>query len=207
MVNQINDHMCGLIPEEEHHFFSCDTVCQASQASDAIEDLYTTEFLNSISSSGMPPHKLTLKVGVPIMLLRNIDQNAGLCNGTRLRVSKIGKSIIEAITLNGSNPNERVLLHRMDMNPSETRLPFKMQRRQFPIIVSFAMTINKSQGQSLAKVGLYLSKPVFTHGQLYVALSRVKSMDGLKIALQCDDQPENTNMTTNVVYHEVFFNV
>ena len=35
MVNKINDHMCSLIPEEEHHFFSCDTVCQASQASDA----------------------------------------------------------------------------------------------------------------------------------------------------------------------------
>ena len=93
------------------------------------------------------------------------------------------------------------------MNPSESRLPFKMQRRQFPVMLSFAMTINKSQGQSLLRVGLYLSKPVFTHGQLYVALSRVRTMDGLKIVIGSDDQSLDSNVTTNVVYHEVFYNV
>ena len=139
------------------------------------------------------------------MLLRNVDQQSGLCNGTRLRVTKIGKMVIEAVILNGTNPNEKVLIHRMDMNPSESTLPFKMQRRQFPIMLSFAMTINKSQGQSLRKVGLYLSKPVFTHGQLYVALSRVTSMEGLKIVL--DPEQEEGHRTTNVVYHEVFSNV
>ena len=50
------------------------------------------------------------------------------------------------------------------------------------------MTINKSQGQSLKKVGLYLCKPVFTHGQLYVALSRVRSVDGLRIVIRQDDE-------------------
>ena len=47
-------------------------------------DLYGPELLNSINCSGLPPHKLILKVGVPVMLLRNIDQSSGLCNGTRL---------------------------------------------------------------------------------------------------------------------------
>ncbi|KAI9121211.1 hypothetical protein K1719_008244 [Acacia pycnantha] len=86
-----------------------------------------------------------IKVGVPIMLLRNIDQSAGLCNGTRLRVTHLGKNVIEGLTLNGSNPNQKVLIHRMDMNPSDSSLPFRMKRRQFPITLSFAMTINKSQ--------------------------------------------------------------
>lgn len=56
------------------------------------------------------------------------------------------------------------------MNPLENHLPFQMQRKQFPVVVSFAMSINKRQGQSLRQVGLYLPKPIFTHGQLYVAL-------------------------------------
>ncbi|KAI9089171.1 hypothetical protein K1719_029450 [Acacia pycnantha] len=168
--------------------------------------LYTIEFLNTISCSGMPPHKLTLKLGAPIMLLRNIDQSFGLCNGTRLRVTQLGKIVIEAITLNGSHPNQKVLIHRMDMNPSESRWPFHMKRRQFPITLSFAMTINKSQGQSLCHVGLYLCKPVLTHGQLYVALSRVKSMDGLKIVVD-DNSCGNKKKTRNVVYKEIFRNV
>jgi len=68
------------------------------------------------------------------------------------------------------------------------------------------MTINKSQGQSLKNVGIYLPSPVFPHGQLYVAISRVTSKQGLKILI-VDGDGENTDTTSNVVYHEVFRNV
>ena len=68
------------------------------------------------------------------------------------------------------------------------------------------MTINKSQGQSMSNVGLYLPNPVFSHGQLYVAMSRVKSIDGLKVLILNKDK-EATNVTTNVVYIEAFQNV
>ena len=64
------------------------------------------------------------------------------------------------------------------------------------------MTINKSQGQTLSKVGLYLERPVFSHGKLYVAVSRVKSKKGLKV-LCCDKDGNYCNYTTNVVYKEV----
>ena len=64
------------------------------------------------------------------------------------------------------------------------------------------MTINKSQGQSLTNVGVYLSRPVFSHGQLYVAFSRVTSLNGLKILISNSDG-HSTNTTTNVVYKEV----
>ncbi|KAM3285810.1 hypothetical protein P3S67_024609 [Capsicum chacoense] len=74
------------------------------------------------------------------------------------------------------------------------------------MIVSFDMTINKSQGQSLCSMGLFLKKPVFTHGQLYVALSRVTSRKGLKILCYNEDE-KITNETTNVVYKEVFSNL
>lgn len=69
----------------------------------------------------------------------------------------------------------------MDLAPSDPGFPFKFQWRQFPICLCFAMTINKSLGQSLSKIGLYLPKPTFTHDQLYVVALRVKSKKGLKI--------------------------
>ncbi|GJU80129.1 ATP-dependent DNA helicase PIF1-like protein [Tanacetum coccineum] len=95
---------------------------------------------------------LALKVGAPVMLLRNIDQSAGLCNGTRLRITKLGERCIEAEIITGTKVGEKVILTRMKLSPSDKRIPFKINRRQFPISVCFAMTINKSQGQSLSNV-------------------------------------------------------
>ncbi|KAL5179179.1 ATP-dependent DNA helicase PIF1 [Glycine soja] len=89
----------------------------------------------------------------------------------------------------------------INMSPSESPWPFKLIRRQFPFIVSYAITINNSQGQSLHHIGLYLPHPVFSHGQLYVALSRVKSKDGLHILIH-DNDGNPKNITTNVVYDE-----
>ncbi|XP_022019928.1 ATP-dependent DNA helicase PIF1-like [Helianthus annuus] len=147
--------------------------------------------------------ELVLKVGVHVMLLRNIDQQKGLCNGTRLKITFLGKRVIEAEVISGGNIGTRVFIPRLNMIPSDKKIPFKFQRRQFPLSVCFAMTINKSQGQSLSKVGLYLKDPVFTHGQLYVALSRVKTREGVKILIfDADEKP--TNKTSNVVYKEVF---
>ncbi|KAI3932637.1 hypothetical protein MKW98_012608 [Papaver atlanticum] len=139
----------------------------------------------------MASHKLTLKVGVPIMLLRNISQPDGLCNGTRLIVKQLGKKVIDRSRL---------------MTTPETSLPFILHRRQFPVRVCYAMTINKSQGQSLPNVCVYLDKPVFTHGQLYVAVSRTTRRKGLKILIKKNDN-EPEGYSQNVVYEEIFDNL
>ncbi|XP_071708079.1 ATP-dependent DNA helicase PIF1-like [Rutidosis leptorrhynchoides] len=136
------------------------------------------------------------------MLLRNADQAGGLCNRTRLQVIELRDKAIKAKILTSTHVGKITAISRMLIVPSDKRIPFRFQRRQFPIAVCFAMTINKSQGQSLANVGLFLPKLVFSHGQLYVALSRVTSKKGLKVLI-LNKENEITNTTKNVVFKEV----
>lgn len=121
-------------------------------------------------------------------------------------VNHLGKNVIRATVLTGKNAGDVIFIPRMNLVPSDPGLPFKFQRRQYPVALCFVMTINKSQGQSLSHVGIYLPRSVFTHGQLYVALSRVKSRCGLKMLILDEDQRPTTT-TKNVVYREVFENV
>ena len=87
------------------------------------------------------------------------------------------ENLIEATILTGPFEGEAVLIPRIPMIPTD--LPFQFKRLQFPIRLAFAITINKAQGQSLAKCGIDLNTDCFSHGQLYVACSRVGKPDNL----------------------------
>ncbi|XP_019172662.1 PREDICTED: ATP-dependent DNA helicase PIF1-like [Ipomoea nil] len=206
VVNSINEYLSHLHVAESKTYFSCNTVCKSNSSDSILADLHTPGFLNWLRASGIPNHALALKVRSPVMLLRNIDHSMGLCNGTRLVITKLSKHVIEAKIVSSNNRGTRVLIPRMSMTPTDIRLPFKFQRRQFPLMLSYAMTINKSQGQTLSHVGLLLKKHFFVHGQLYVATSRVSNPNGLKILIGNEGDMSCTS-TTNVVYHEVFNNL
>ncbi|ELA46429.2 hypothetical protein VCUG_02107, partial [Vavraia culicis subsp. floridensis] len=163
------DRVLDLIIGNEVTYTSADSI--VTEDNDVVAN-YPLEFLNKQQPSGMPPHKLVLKRGALIMLLRNLNPANGLLNGTRLVVDELHTNFIIATIVTGSRRGSRAVIPRIDMAPSETQLPFILKRRQFPVLLSFAMTIHKSQGQSFGKVGVYLHSPVFVHGQLY-ALSRV----------------------------------
>ncbi|KAH1227933.1 ATP-dependent DNA helicase PIF1 [Glycine max] len=269
----------------EKEYYSVDSINKSDALQNPTFETITPEFLNSLNTSGIPNHKMKLKVGTLIMLLQNMTQKDGLCNGTRLIISRLGAHIIEAKIIfeknighktyiprrglicnrgtksgtklsiysfcyhlmmwhllrgtstchvtssfsatldspcgnkidlinrtnmqNGYNLRDKItysLIPRMNMSPLESPWPFKLIRRQFPFMVSFAMSINKSQGQSLSHVGLYLPRPIFSHGQLYVTLSRVQSKQGLHILIH-DQQGKPCNTTINMVYKEVFQNL
>ena len=144
LVEKVNDYVMTLIPGEERDYLSCDTVCRCDEDIGIDHRWITPEFLNDIKCFGMPNHKLSLKVGVPVMLLRNIDQSAGLCNATRLTVVSLGKNVIYARVIGGKHSGENVFIPRMNLMPSGANVSIKFERRQFPLVLSFAMTINKS---------------------------------------------------------------
>src|SRR4051812_4787373 len=147
---------------EEKEYLSYDLIDRTDTSYIEAYEVLTPEFLSKLRTSGLPNHRIKLKVGTPIMLMRNLDQSDGLCNGTRLIVTRLANHVIEAKIISGKNISNLFYIPRMSMSPSESLWPFKLIRRQFPIIVSYAMTINKSQGQSLNSVGLYLPSPVFS---------------------------------------------
>ncbi|KAL3618575.1 hypothetical protein CASFOL_037657 [Castilleja foliolosa] len=110
-----------------------------------LESLYPQEYLNQLTFPGMPPHVLNLKINSPIILIRNIKQTIGLCNGTRLIVTQSLPRIIEAQIITGTSVGVRVYIPRIKFVHNSPDLPFVFIRRQFPIKLCYAMTINKSQ--------------------------------------------------------------
>ena len=85
--------------------------------------------------------------------------------------------------LTGPSKGTNIFIPKMVLTPSDSSIAFKMRRIQFPIIPAFAMTINKSQGQSFDHVAIDLRRNIFSHGQLYVAISRCRSKTNLKIQI------------------------
>ena len=89
------------------------------------------------------------------------------------------------------------------MYPADSKaFGFEWSRLQFPVRLGFAMTIHKSQGQSLKKVAVWLQESCFGHGQLYVAASRVGNPDDIKFYIKTiEGQPDFA--TRNIVYKEL----
>ncbi|XP_016167920.1 uncharacterized protein LOC107610376 [Arachis ipaensis] len=125
-VEEINNYIVDLLPREEKNYLSADSICGSDVYSDVDVDWINIEFLNQIRCSGLPNHSLKLKIGMPIILLRNIDPAGGLCNRTRLVVRDLGRNVIGADIVSGSNVGDKVFITRMNMIPSDTV-------RNFPI--------------------------------------------------------------------------
>ncbi|XP_042942909.1 uncharacterized protein LOC122277096 [Carya illinoinensis] len=158
-VDEINALLIHRLPGEIQRYYSFDETIDASEQS-VMED-----FLNTLTPNGLPPHELLLKKNCPIMLLRNINPSEGLCNGTRLICRAFDQNVIDAEIAVGHHIGKRVFIPRIPFLPNvDENSGFPFKRTQFPIRLSFAMTINKSQGQTLDCVGIYLPQPVFSHG-------------------------------------------
>jgi hypothetical protein len=197
--------------EMVYHSFDC--------AVDDPHNYYPEEFLNTLTPNGLPPHVLKLKIGCSVILLRNINPANRLCNGTRLIIRGFQKNTIDAEIVVGQHAGKRVFLPRIPLCSSDNEMfPFQFKRKWFPIWLSFAMTVNQAQRQTIPNVAVYLPEPVFLHDQLYVALSRTMTRSNIRIlavpAAKKDvnqgkrkgkgkKKPTKDIFTKNIIYKEI----
>ncbi|PPQ72835.1 hypothetical protein CVT24_012881 [Panaeolus cyanescens] len=215
-VAQLNEDVLALIDSPSRTYISADTVVDENGTrnanrnrrrhdaavdwtSDEADQPIPPEVLRAIDDSSLPPGELTIKVGSPLILLRNLSPANGLCNGTRCIVTKMEDRVIEVQIMGGDFDGSIALIPRITLFPSDTStFTYNFRRRQFPVRLAFALSINKAQGQSVKYVGLQLQNGVFSHGQLYVAFSRATAAARVRVLL-----PNGMDSTKNIVYPEV----
>jgi ATP-dependent DNA helicase PIF1 len=176
IVDKINDVALDMVPDEKKIYRSCEKPKEESA-------LYPLEVFHDLVPPGFPPHQLKVKVNSVVMLLRNLDLTGGHCNGSRYLVNNMFNRTLELKLAHGPNKGKCITIPRIPFTTRED-YPFSFTRVQFPIKLAFGITANKSQGQTMKKIGVFLDQPFFSHGQLYVATSRVGSSEHVKFAVE-----------------------
>jgi ATP-dependent DNA helicase PIF1 len=192
----INTMVLSYLPGAQVNFLSAD-----SAEDTEVANTYPSEFLNTLEVNDMPSHKLLLKIGAPVILLCNLDPLVGLCNGMRLIVQRFTMRVVEVEIITGKGAGNVAFIPHIKFISDNNGLPFAFARKQFPLRLAYAMTINKSQRQTFSHVGLHLADDVFSHGQVYVAFSRAKALANVKVQLP-DTVHGRIGLMRNVVYEE-----
>ncbi|CDF35670.1 partial DNA helicase [Chondrus crispus] len=196
-LDEVNEVIGNMIPGPCRTYLIADKV----ENEDTNALIYPTEMLNTLTAgSALPDHKLKLKKGFIVMLLRNLDPATGHVNGARYVIENMTKNLLFLRVTTGSHQGNRLFLPRMPCGPGDDNFPIPgFTRTQFPIRTCFALTTNKAQGQSFGgRIGLDLRDYCFSHGQLYVALSRTTHPGNVTVLTR-----ESNETTRNIVYPEV----
>jgi hypothetical protein len=193
-INLINEKVLNLIDTPSRTSLSMNHPIM-----DGNHPIVPEDILETLQPTGFPPHNLTLKLGAVYMLLRNLNVKRGLCNGSRIAIKSIGTRLIfyDLLNSDGSIREEDLILPKITLTPVEG-YPFMFNRTQYPIIPAYSGTFNKCQGCTFEKIGIDLTEPCFSHGQLYVALSRARNFDRITVLL-----PEGETSVNNIVWRSI----
>ena len=166
-VNEINQKVIDLLDVATERIYTSVDSAESNDNQEIYEALLP-EYLNSLAPNSLPPYELRLRKYSIVMLIRNLSINEGLCNGTRLLILEFSNNLLRCEILTGDKAGDIFFLNRITLY-CESEYPFTFKRRQFPVKLAFAVTINKSQGQTFNQIGIDLRRDVFNHGQLYYA--------------------------------------
>ena len=214
-VDTYNNAILRLLDSASRHYNAADTLEEHAEAVEMANHNSDTDFNSPLPNpdavldyvryrrpNGMPDYNLTVKVGGIYRLLRNFSIDLGLVKNVRVVVIGLGSKLITIRLLRGTQTPETdpgdILLPRITF---KERLPsgHTLCRRQFPLAPAYASTFHSCQGLTLDCVGVDLTQEVFTHGQLYTALSRIRRRSDAIVrlpTLEC-------STTTNVTYKEL----
>jgi hypothetical protein len=170
---RVNNFIISLLPGEAERALAADSKIHCR------DDLYSDEFLASLSFPGVPPAELLLKVGGRYMIMRNLDPHRQMLNGTIVTVRAIS-----TYSLRVELPSGRVVcIPRISffIKAAVSGLPFDILRRQFPLIPAYALTVHRIQGQTLIRMGIFVASDIFCHGMLYTCLSRVGGWECISV--------------------------
>jgi ATP-dependent DNA helicase PIF1 len=192
-VEEFNSTILHTVPGESHCYVSSDSIEDSEDGMD--EGVFSDpEFLNSLQEPGIPPHELVLKVGAICRLTRNFDASRGLTKNTRVIVRNLLRHTVEVETISAViagkvidpvSPTMLMLYAYIERYQIRLHIPrischfqphsfeFKVLRKQIPLALCYATTFNGCQGLTVQKLGLDLRREVFSHGQLYSAMTRV----------------------------------
>ena len=204
-VDEWNDLIQSMNPEAEVDCISHDYMCEVDDVHGHIEKLTTEACLNSYNSTSAPPHILKLKVNDICLVTRALMVD-NIASNSRVQIVSIHHNVIWVRTL--SEATQRVVAipkvrfkFRLDYGQS-----FSLMRTQFPLRLAYAMTMNKSQSQTLRRTLVDCREPPFSHGHLYVASSRVRSANDIRYYFDCNSElinEHNCSVVQNVVYQSL----
>jgi hypothetical protein len=177
-VDQWNAVAQDMNTSEEHILKSRDCFLEVDDINGHLKNMMSTSMLNGFNKSGVPKHEPKLKVGDICLVTRAIN-GLGLANNSRVCMYAVRRYLIEVVAV-GDCAEQRVRIPRISFKFGKS---FQLTRLQFPLRLAYAMTYNKSQSQTLQKVLLDNTKPPFSHGQLYIALSRVRNCKNIAMFL------------------------
>jgi hypothetical protein len=103
VVDAINDRVASRVPSESSEYLSADRVASGSEQIPNVDVLYTEDILNAITQSNYPGQCLVLKVGIPVILMRNLNPGMVLCNGTRLLITRLVDCVLEITDMTSSS--------------------------------------------------------------------------------------------------------
>lgn len=201
-VDEYNDILLRRVHGNSKTFFAADSLKEADDSGLLISTNAVLDYVARHNPPGLPPHTLHIKTNGVFRLLRNFSIDRQLVKNVRVVVTDIGNRIITVKILR----DRASLRHEDDEEVIIPRITFyhvlhsghTLLCRQFPLAPAYSTTFHSCEGLTYDKIGIDLTRPVFTHGQLYTALSRVRKRQDVKVRLR-----ENETTTTNITYHEI----
>ncbi|XP_054283292.1 ATP-dependent DNA helicase PIF1-like [Macrosteles quadrilineatus] len=196
-VKEINDHILNSLDGHLYELRSADTVDREND--DGLD--VDVQLLNTATGKGVPDHVLRLKIGSVCLIMRNLDIAEGLVNGTKVIVIGITNRLI---TVRLPGQTQPIGIPRITFTFAFVEgSPLRVRRRQFPLMLAYCMTGHKSQGQTIDSVGVDLRTDCFTHGQLYVLLSRVRHPDHIVVLVHPERVRDGIAYAKNIVYGDL----